>query len=218
MQTKTNQLGVTDEKIWQVWEWCSNSYLRHNKKLAFPKKTDPQKTYQWRYLKALTSKIDEWAIDDDTAQKIIDEAVNYSHRRGLLAKGLAALLQGNILQVCLDSIKTAERNTDQICASLSETERWIAERVGDRNRLETLLCQPTGVLHNITLWYQATKITPLYLSLSKSCGKALAKLDDDERSLLPKSTALYLIRIRFLAEQDIKVIKAIFGDDWREIC
>jgi hypothetical protein len=69
-------------------------------------------------------------------------------------------------------------------------------------------------------WYGERRLTDLYLSLSASCGKALARLarsDPAERAEVPNQSRLYLTRMGFLQDQaHRREAKRILGGDWRQ--
>lgn len=216
-------LDTSEERIFEVWDLCVTAYLQHGRKLSFPKHTDPRKTYQWRYVKALASKIDEWDFDEETTISFLNIAVRHTKECGMLNKGLSALHQGNMLQICYDELQKSEDNNNQSITSLKLIKKWFDNTIGDKDPVKFLLKRKDrDAFCNLVLWYQASKISPLYLSLSRSCGRAmarLAKIDQDERSFLPKSTKLYLTRTKFIADSSNKqqAIK-LFKDDWRELC
>jgi len=75
---------------------------------------------------------------------------------------------------------------------------------------------------NLVKWYKASRISRLYLALSKTCGKALVRLgrvNPEERSIIPPATSLYMLRTEFIEEaNNLKCVKQILGNDWREPC
>lgn len=212
---------IDDERLWEVWNWCFEAYIRHGKKISFPVNTDYRKTYQWRYISAIATKFEEWQFDEATAKKFIDIAISHSKHVGAFRKGLAALHQGNMLQICFDTLQREMDNSNQSLESLRNVKYWLDTQIGDGDPLDVLLRKDQHI-SNITMWYQASKITPLFLALSKQCGKAIARLartDPDERLLLPKSTNLYKLRTEFLDDDFNKhQAKQLFGSDWRKMC
>lgn len=214
---------VTADQIWKVWDWCSDSYLRHGIRLSFPKNTKPENTYQWRYCRSLADKFNEWDFDDETSVRFIDTAVKHARKIGVLRKGLAVLHQGNMLDVVYDLLKQEANTFSQSIDSLKVVHKWIAAQIGDENPLEVMLHREReGAFCNVTIWYEANKLSALYISLSKSCCKALARLKKKgfpERDLLPKVTDLYKLRYDFLKDvNNLKQARSILGDDWRELC
>lgn len=205
-----------------VWGWCSEAYIRHGIKLQFPARTNPQKTYQWRYAKAIALKFDEWDFDEATSKQFIDIAVVHAKETGVLRKGLATLHQANMLEICYEKLKTQSDTNRQAIDSLRYIHNWLTQRANG-NLFETLLQRANAdELCNLVQWVQASRISPLYLSLSRTCGQALArlaKLHPDERALLPKTTTLYMLRANFLEDVgNVELAKQIFGSDWRKLC
>lgn len=211
-----------DERILRVWGWCSDAYLQYGYRLTFPAKTDPVKTYQWRYTSALVKKFDEWNFDDETAQRFIDIAANYAKEINAVRKGLAIFHQGNILSVCYERLKGDQSQSSQVLESLSHIHNWLATKIGDKDPVECLLQRADMSFCNLTKWYQASRISALYLACSKKCNRALIRLNQisaEERQLFPSTPKLYLLRHDFLRDRNnIISAKSVLQGDWRESC
>ena len=215
-------LELSEERIMTVWGWCSKAYLQYGFRLQFPARTNPTKTYQWRYVRAITIKFDEWDFDESTAIRFIEIAVAHAHEAGVLRKGLAALHQANMLGVCYEKLQAQSDTNRQILDSLRHIQKWLTAKSGN-DILEALLYRnDVDELCNLVQWVQASRISPLYLALSRSCGKALARLamsHAEERKFLPKTTTLYMLRSDFLEDAtNVEQAKRIFGPDWRKLC
>lgn len=214
---------VDADKILKVWDWCSDTYLRHGIKLSFPKHTEPSKTYQWRYCRSLAEKFEEWGFDDETSRRFIDTAVKHAKNIGVLRKGLSVLHQSNMLDVVYGLLQNEADHDDQSIESLIHIKKWFDLQINGRDPVQALLeRQIEGGFCNIVTWYQASRLSPLFMSLSKSCCKALNRLkkqDEDERSLMPQVTDLYRLRSDFTHDVNcLKKARGIFGEDWRELC
>lgn len=216
-------LDINTAQIWSLWEICQQAYLRHGRKLSFPAHTDPEKTYQWRYLNALALKFDEWNFDNQTIEKFIDIAVRHTKQVGILHKGLSALHQRNLLELCYETLLQEESSSNQLLDSLKLCKRWLTEQVDGRDPVKILLKRQTvDASPNLVVWYQANKITELFIALSKSCYKSLRILENqkvDEMILLPKTAALYWVWQDFVADpHNFQQAKQILANDWRNLC
>jgi hypothetical protein len=217
-----NKLEISDDHIMTVWEWCSEAYLQHGFKLTFPAKTDPTKTYQWRYARSITLKFAEWEFDEETAKQFITIAIGHCKDAGVLRKGLAALHQTNLLQICYDRLQKQVDSNKRCADSIEHIHAWLMAR-SNGDLLETLLSrQAPDEFCNLVKWVQASRISRLYLALSRTCGKALARLSrthPEEREILPKTTTLYMLRSEFIEDAGNAInAKRILGKDWRELC
>lgn len=214
---------MNESRILDVWSWCSEAYLRQGRKLSLPAGTNPAKTYQWRYATAIARKFEEWNLTDDAAKKFIDIAVRTAKEQGVLNKGLAVLHQSNMMTTCYSKLSAESASNAQSVNSLLYVKQWLLKKAGDRDLLEVLLERKDfDGFCNLTMWFQASRISPLYLALSRICSKALARLNRDapeERGLLPQVTRLYLMREEFLQDQgNLRKARDIFELDWRDTC
>jgi hypothetical protein len=217
-----NTLELNDDKIMMVWDWCSDAYLQHGIRLKLPANTDHTKTYQWRYARSIAKKFAEWDFDEPTAKQFIQIAIRHCKNAGVLRKGLASLHQTNLLQVCYDQLKGRVESNGQSIESIAYIHSWLQSK-SSGNLLQDLLDRNDPDEYcNIVKWVNASKISRLYLALSKTCGKALARLGKshpDERMLLPKTTTLYMLRSEFIEDsENLKNVKKVLGNDWRELC
>jgi hypothetical protein len=215
--------AIDNDRVMEIWSWCSEAYLRHGRKMTLPHGTDPAKTYQWRYTIAIARKFEEWDFDEETAKRFIDIAVRHSKQSGTLQKGLASLHQGNILDICYEILqKESDRNVQTI-ESIKHIHKWLHKKAVSRDLLQVLLHRddPEGFT-NLAMWFQATRVTALYMALSRTCGQAMAILNRDspeERGLLPRQTELFLLRQEFLHDHsNLIMAREIFANDWRVPC
>lgn len=210
---------ILDDKVMSVWQWCYEAYLQHGMRITFPKHTDPRRTYQWRFASSIAKKFSEWKFDDDTAKKFVTIAVGESKRRGVLKKGLAALHQSNMLDICYQIVTSQQIDDIDRLNSLKSMKKWFDGQIGSGDPLTILLYRKERTaLSNVVMWYQASKLSDLFLALSRTCCRAIAKLQDNsiENRLLPTTTSLYLLRSEFLSECNNKEItRNLFGKDWR---
>lgn len=210
-------VATGDDRILSVWQWCRSAYLRYNINISFPKNTDPRKTYQWRFTSAIVRKFDEWGLDDESAYRFVNIAVAEANRRGVLCKGLAILHQSDMLNTCYNILSQQDTDNNSKIKSLTSMKSWFDDIAGD-DPFKTLMGRKRNALPNIAIWYQANKLSDLFIALSKVCSKAVARLDDVEGRLLPKTTTLYLLCSEFNSEQhNSDFARRLFGNDWRTL-
>lgn len=210
---------IADDRIMAIWDWCSAAYLRQGMLIRFPSNTDPHKTYQWRFATSIAKKFEEWNFDDITAKKFIDIAVSQAKQRGVLKKGLAALHQSNMLQICYQILTSQQKDNIDHLQALENMKMWFDSKIGHKSSLDVLLARrESRALPNIIIWYQAHLITDLFIALSKACTKAVFRLqnNDVDSNLLPSITSLYLLRAEFLSEaNNVIYTSQLFGEDFK---
>lgn len=210
---------ISDSEILEVWQLCSKAYLQHGVRIKFPEGTEPCKTYQWRFIKAITRKFKEWQFDVKTSEQFMDIAIAQAKQRNALNKGLSALHQPNMLELCYEILTKRNKQREKIVDSLNDMKIWFDSQIGDDKPIDVLLRRKNKrSLPNIIIWKQASKISDLFISLSRSCCKAVSTLQTDEveARMIPSPISLFLIRADFLNEQNnVRQTKSIFGKDWR---
>ncbi|MCK9558606.1 MAG: hypothetical protein M0R50_11290 [Candidatus Cloacimonetes bacterium] len=217
------QILETPVEILRTWKWCQEAYATHGVKLAFPKDTNPKKTYQWRYATKLANKIDEWELDKQTAKAFINIAVGYIKERNLLHKGMSVFFQDNMIDICYDRMQKHTSCIDDRINRFSATHKFIKTKCRNRTPVSVLLGRESfDKMRNIVRWYKSNDITASYLSMSIVCTEALSKLAvivPDERNLLPSDAELYCQAIDLLKNDDFESqAKTILGNDWRMLC
>ena len=217
-------MTTTADRIRIVWEWCCAAYLQYgNRKLSFPRNTDPTKTYQWRYLQTLEHKFREWEFDDTLAKAFIVIGVKYAVRHKLMNKGLAIFHQSNLLKVFHDQLCKAAAFAKSTIGIVANTKSWLDSQAAGQPLLDVLLMRESiGSYSNIVKWYQAGRLPVEYLALSRSCGLAMARLLKEapgEREVLPDNLCLFTTRTSILQEVDTKFkLRNTLQEDWRLPC
>jgi len=211
---------VDSSKIWEIWDICQRVYLHHGRRITFPKETKPEETYQWRYLCSLSKKFDEWEFDNGMIEKFIDVAIRHVKSKNKLHKGLSALCQSNLPEICYKKLTEEQKHTEQWIDTLKNSRLWLAENIRHKNPVRVLLYEnEPRFVPNIVMWYQSNKLCLLYIALSKTCSKAIKQLQSSNNphcSMLPDTAEIFFARSDFLESQtNIDQAKKIFKSDWR---
>lgn len=204
----------------RTWKWCQEAFAINGMKLVFPKNTNPQKTYQWRYVTRLACKIDEWGLDKPTAKAFINIAVGYFKEKNLLHKGLSIFLQDNMMDICYDRMQKHSAKTNDRIIRLKAIHKFITSKYNNKSPISVLLNRESfDGPRNIVRWYKSNGINDMYLAMSMVCTEALSKLTitaPDERDSLPSESELYCLANNFLKDDDFRSrAKTILGNDWR---
>lgn len=201
--------------ITEVWELCRDIYSLHGRVLSFPQGTDPAKTYQWRYLTVLTKRLQEWDLDRELSRRYIEIAVEYAVANRLLKKGLALFFQPNLQQLFHDQLRADMTGLGRTMGSLTDSGAWVRAHGGP----SVLLKRPNALGYcNLVKWYQAGKVTELYLALSRTAGRAMKTMRPADRSVLPSSYRLCLLRTQFLTNQSNRESAlVIMGGDLKNV-
>lgn len=214
---------ITNSRVQQVYQWCSEIYSSNGHILRFPKNTNPCDTYQWRYLRSLASKFDELDLSDEDCRKFIEIIIKYAKNNGLTSKGLAIFQQSNIIDVCYDSLVKMQNNSECTLSSLSSMKTWLDSKISDNDPVRVLTDRKNiNGLCNITTWYESSKISDLFFALSRCCGRAYSRLNEMNSAdcdFLPNQSKCYIIRAKVTQDSNfVQRAKQIFGNDWRNVC
>ena len=204
---------IADDRIIQVYGWCKDAFRQHNRTLTFPKNTDPKKTYNWRYITSLAAKIDDLKLDDLTAQYLILSVADYANEMKLFNKGLSIYFQSNVIEICLNKLNKEDSANKKLIGSIRDSYCWLKEKIAKDGTNILNIKQNLDANPNIVRWHRDGFITTDILSLSKMCQRALSKLSNNHRILLPKDTELYLRRMKIKNQIQIQELKKQLGDD-----
>lgn len=203
---------VSNERIHQLYSWCSGAFANAGRRFKIDKNTPPEKTYHWRYLKTLAAKIDEYEFDDPTAKLFIETIASYASRTGLKSKGLAVFFQGNILEICKKELDSRQQKYDSTLSRLEASIRFV-----NGTPKNFLFRAHPDAMQNLVEWYRSKDIYDVYLAYSKSAYSAFLGLD---RSKLPPgfptANSLYLLRLTLGENRDfLDKSKILLQNDWR---
>lgn len=201
-----------DAKVCRVYEWCRDNYARYGIPLKFPARTDPKKTYLWRHLDALSTKLSPY--DENTAQYLIQVAIEQAKEQRVIRGGLGVLLQPKFFKSCCQKAVEQDARFGRTASRLKKTREFLESHNIDLAKL-LITKKSLGSLPNIVEWYRDNTISELYLMLSKSCHLAMLKLESD-RILLLSDKSLYVKRLSFMSKKhDVELAKAAMQKDWR---
>lgn len=200
---------VPDERIHQLYGWCSQAFSLAGKRFQFAKNTPPQNTYHWRYLKTLANKIDEYGFDDNSAKLFIETIIKYANKNNLHAKGIAVLFQSNVLEICKKELDVVQQKFDSTLDKLESSISFVNST--DKNFLYK---RNPDAKPNIVEWYRNNDIYDVYLAYSKSAYSAVIRLGDVAN--FPTVNQLYLLRLKLSENTDfLRKSRALLQNDWR---
>jgi hypothetical protein len=207
----------------RTWQWCQEAFAAHGIKLSFPKNTNPQKTYQWRYVTRLTHKIDEWGLDKPTAKAFISFAVGYVKEQRLLHKGLSVFFQNNMMDICYNRMKSHSSLSHDRIKHLWSSHKFVLARCGHKTTVCALLGRESfGKMHNVVRWHKSGDVSRVYLAASIACTEALeelATISPSERDLLPSRSELYCLLVDLSKDDSFRSqAKVTLENDWRTLC
>lgn len=189
-----------DVELDELWQSCVDAFAQYNIVLKLPKHTDRHKTYQWRYLKKMNENFKKWRLSADEVRQFLAIAVQYARYNRIAFKGLSLFHQNNILQMCYDRLKEKKDKRQRIVKNLKSMKLWFDQQIDGKDPLAVCLHKTSkNAMCNLAKWYQASKINPLFMALTKPCMMVLDMVGDTDKSLLPSKAELVLARTDFLS-------------------
>jgi hypothetical protein len=135
--------------------------------------------------------------------------------KGLLGRGITVLILKQTLQICYDYLKTQVLKGDLLINDIDKSSSFLKQNI---NNLEEVLLkkQNRNSYANIVKWLKSGDLSINYVSLSKSCRKAINKLDKIDREMLPDDFKLLKMRINILSDKELRneVIDIMGSDIW----
>lgn len=200
---------INDDKIIETYRIFRSSMRRYGKEISLPVKTDPRKTYSWRYLVNFLERAKGLDIDNDMLPHIIDAIVDNAKRHNQLKRGIAVLDQRNIVELCCVKLEREIQNEEQIINRIHESYKFLISKKNEENvdSLSLLLAtrKNYNAYANIVSWHQAGYIAAGYIAVSKACNKAMQKLESHEIRVLPELRQLLRLRLKLLHGCGIRV-------------
>lgn len=197
-----------------VYEICKRHFEKANIVLRFPKNTPPHLTYQWRSIKSVTKKFQEWNFTPSEIDLFIGVAISKSDQFRI--KGLNILNDSDILDKCYEEVKNLDAIENQDITLLRHSHQWLYKQLRGAPAVDHLISRrKPGALTNIVTYYQSGLLIKLYLAFSKPCCVALELLSQrcpEERKLCPNNATLHYTR-RYQHQEIIPQIREIFGSD-----
>jgi hypothetical protein len=202
-----------------IYKWFQRAMSNAGRKISLPIHTPPEKTYQYRAVSKFAKQVDEWGLSEPVACALVNAVVRYGKKQDLLNKGASLLNMKSVLKICHDLLREEITRNEVLLESLRYSKNFLQKSTANSNAVECLVSkEKRGGFTNFTRWYRSGDLSSSFISLSKSCRKALNLLPFDERGEFPLDKDLLKNRIRLLSDHELfKVIKEIMGDDLMSI-
>ena len=198
-----------------IYKWFQRAMSNAGRKISLPTNTPPEKTYQYRAVAKFAKQVDDWGLSEPVACALVNAVVRYGKQQDLLNKGASLLNMKSVLKICHDLLREEITRNEVLLESLRYSKNFLQKSSAGANLVERMVTkEKRGGFTNFTRWYRSGDLSSSFISLSKSCRKALNLLPFDERGEFPTDTLLLQTRIRLLSDQELrKSIKEIMGDD-----
>lgn len=208
-----------EERIIKIYLLLKRELRRYKKSISLPKKTDPTKTYSWRYLERFLDRVETSGFNDDDMPIIIEAIVNYAYENRLLNRGIAILDQKNILEVVSAKLEKEAKEENDITRTITTSRSFVRKQLPQNSspeQVRILLAQrPNRTAYtNITRWFKSNQISIGYIAVSRECKKALGTLPNHELELFPQPRELMRMRLQLISNPNIVTkLKTVLGND-----
>ena len=198
-----------------IYKWFQRAMSNAGRKVSLPTNTPPEKTYQYRAVAKFAKQVDEWGLSEPIACALVNAVVRYGKKQDLLNKGAHLLNMKSVLKICHDLLREEITRNEVLVESLRYSKNFLQKSVAGADMAERLVTkEKRGGYTNFTRWYRSGDLSSSFISLSKSCRRALNLLPFDERGEFPTDNILLKTRIKLLSDRELyATIKEIMGDD-----
>jgi hypothetical protein len=145
-------------------------------------------------------------ITDEYVPAVVDALLLYAKRHKLLDRGFAVLNKVDISSL-LEKRLTVEENVRKIREErIFSSHDFLLKKHRDSSRslLELLMTRKhRDAYTNMTCWFDQGFLRLEYISISKTCRKALCQMKINERTLFPGTVDLMKMRLLILSNKDL---------------
>lgn len=206
---------IDPNEIFEAYKY----YMRiiGKKKISIPKAKDITKTYMWRQFAFFIKKLEEYEIyDKEFIDKIIRMVIKKAKENDDLNRHSSVLTKSDVLEQSIKEIEDEFDRLDRFIKNLSDKYSFLKEISVKKGDLLSILINKKNhkSYSNITCWINEGVIDKYCVALSKTCLRAIKRIDDDERGYFPDLLEIIKIRNVLLRNKTIKdQIHKIFGRD-----
>jgi hypothetical protein len=206
------------KRIIRVYKLLRSQLKKYGRFISFPKKTDPSKTYIWRYISKFIDNYDQIGLEDDEMPGIVEAVVQEAKKTGLLRCGASVIIKVDLLAVCNKKFENDNNEENKTIKSVRCTHAFLQDKCDGNITVEKLIYKPSKRSYtNMIRWYQSGEIDTGYLIMSRTCRRAIKELDEDEKALLPNIRNTISIRTRLQCRERImEALHKILGTDLLE--
>jgi hypothetical protein len=175
---------------------------KHGQRISLSVKTDPRKTYNWRFLSHFLDEIEKYEMNEHMVQRAIEALIGDAKNHRMLHRGMAILNNPNLIHICVAKLEREIREEREKVDRIDRTHSFIQEKCAEAiDTVGILLSKDNPLAYsNMTRWYQTGKIDIGYIALSKTCMRALGKMDKVERMCYPTPRQLLQMRLMYLSD------------------
>lgn len=187
-----------------------NECKKYKKNFRIPQCKDISQTYQYRWFNSFYEKCRK-DYDQEDMVEIIKCLVKYAKDNRILNVGASLLNRSDIVSIACKMFNDEVSDIENIIINLQNKMKLV-----DKN-FESFLLKKThrDGYNNLIIMYLDGRIDLNFISLSKSCIKALSKIKED-RDLLPIPLQIVKRRLKILDLVGISKIKKIMNGEFND--
>lgn len=210
------------KRIIQVYKTFKRILKRYGRNISFPKDTDPSKTYSWRFLSKFIDDYDKLGLDDSMMNPIIEQLIREADHRKMLRCGISILSKFDLLQLAHDKLKYELQQQKHIIDEIIKSHQFVSTQLDQKRTKDPCLTieqmlsyQPNRRSYaNITRWFESGYLALGYIAISRSCKRAISKLDEQQQQIFPDPLQFMAVRLRLLSDQQhVGRMRQLLGKD-----
>jgi hypothetical protein len=188
---------------------------KYGKIVNLPEKTDPKKTYSWRYLSNFVDRMNELHVDSKHMSVVLEAILIHAKERNLLSRGFAVLSKVDIIQLVVKKLEKDCQSEHNKVENIKRNHEFLLKQMNGYSLFDILASRRRlNSYTNMTCWYEQGSISLDYIIASRTCRKVIGMLKQSEQSRYPNVMSLMKMRYKLLAnERVVRELIQILGDD-----
>lgn len=197
---------ITDKNVLEAALVFKEEMRRNNKDFKFAKSKDVTKTYQFRWFRSFLVRCEKhYDLSPEESHEVIKCLISWAMGRKKVKLSASLLSRNDVIDIAVKRFENDIRNYEYAVAELKAMARLICDDFE-----EYLLKKKSRHGYpNIILMHADGRINNTFVALSRSCIRAIQKLDD--KSDFPSMLELVKTRNKMISRVGVEKIKEIMG-------
>lgn len=206
---------VIDKEIIELACCYKLEVRKFGRKFSFPYSTDITETYAYRYFESFKKNCEKYGLNINECKDVIRSIIKYADHKKILNNGVALISRKDIIKICYNDIIRDKKALNNTIKSIKECNNNLNIVCSIEDRYKYLIKKiHRHAVPNLVSMINLEKLNNSFMSISKSCMKAIKLLQCEYKNDLPSVCDLFKIRNRLINKIDNNTLSDILGVDF----